>query len=340
MSEIIHAPGWNPLENWPEAPTRAQVCSVVVPFQGFTVHTTQYGSFPSFGPETSTLGDEDLVGMFEQIKAANGTHAEFALSWNYDERDFRYPVAGRDLSHDLVELRRRLELAIRSGLFIKLSLAGDGRSKPKSAAGLYPYNDPQGWTYGYEWLMENLSRIIAGLDSSSGRDLTEFTVFTPGYDGVFYGWGNNSGEGNVDKQPERVVNFAKLFRSILPLGHLALEHSTGHIPLGEGGSDFLPGGKMMDFDVILCEFENWPTTGDSTWQIANRLLQNYNRPPDEPAGDDTVRRPYINAPTPRGPFFVVAYEYATYSWVRGRITAEEVQRGRDYYRRLGFEIVC
>src|SRR5712671_6679527 len=100
--------------------------------------------------------------------------------------------------------------------------------------------------------------------------------------------------------PANVKAFGALFRSLLPSGHLALEHSIGHLPCGEGGKDFQPGGVMADYDVVLSEFNRFPC-GDEVWQIAARLLgPAYVRPPDQPKSDDP-RPPWYLAPgTVRG----------------------------------------
>lgn len=316
---------------FPQAPSREDVCGVRIGFQGVTIQTAQYGAIPAFGPETTTLSDADLTSYCQQMAALGYTHVEIAISWMYDEATYSYPVPGRDLTNDLPELRRRLTLMLSvPGIkAVMVFLAGDGRSKPKNPDGSYPYNDPQGHTYGHEWLMDNFQRIGEGL-----RDLAPYLLFVPGYDGVFYGWGNN-GEPGPDLQPQRVIDFGKLFRQVLPDGYLALEHDIGHIPVGEGGGDFA--GPLQTYDVILSEFDNWPATGDPTWQIANRLLgPAYKRPPDQPAADDPNEHDYLRPGTPRGPYFAVAYEFATYDWVRGRLTAAQVQQGRDYYKALGY----
>jgi hypothetical protein len=187
--------------------------------------------------------------------------------------------------------------------------------------------------------MRNFPRVGRALrgDADSacpdGEDLTKFILFRPGYDAVFYGWGGDPD--GVDRQPQRVFAFGSLFRSVLPDGYLAIEHDLGHIPVGEGGAEYAHG--MQAYDVIMSEFSNWPATGDPVWQVAARLLgPAYRRPPDQPAGDDP-RPPFYLAPgTPRGPYFACAFEYAKFVESRGRISQEEVDRARQYYRRLGY----
>jgi hypothetical protein len=139
--------------------------------------------------------------------------------------------------------------------------------------------------------------------------------------------------------PENVRAFGELFRSLLPHGALAFEHSTGHIPCGEGGADYAPGGLMRNYDTILSEFNS--VHEDSCWQIVARMVPHYVRPPDQPAGDD-LNPPFYLAPgTPRGPYFYVAFEPTiggVYQWCRGDCTLDDVNAVRSYLRGLGCEL--
>jgi len=326
-----------PVKPLPPPPTRDQVLAVRVGFQGMTVTTGEYGTFPAFGPETTTLNDADLRSYCQQCKAQGWTHGEIAISWAYNEPGFLMPVPGRDLTQDLPELARRIAIMLETFTAVVVFLAGDGMSAPQNPDGTYPYNDPVGHTYGYEWLGANFPHIGTYLQTSPYGDLTKYCLFVPGYDGVFYGWGI---PGEVpDQQPERVVHFGQLFRQVLPDGYLGIEHSTGHIPVGEGGSDWGPDGRMLVYDVVLSEF-NWPTTGDQVWQIVGRLISPYHRPPDQPSGDDPNPPFYLGTPNPRGPVFYVPYEYATYQWTRGQVTAQQVETSRQYFRDMGCPNVC
>jgi hypothetical protein len=153
---------------------------------------------------------------------------------------------------------------------------------------------------------------------------------------VFYGWGNS---GEPDLQPQRVVDFGTLFRQVCPDGYLAIEHTPGNIPVGEGGSDWVVGGRMMTYDVVLSEFF-WPATGDQVWQIVGRLNRPYHRPPDQPADDDPNPPFYLAYDTPRGPVFYVPFEYATYQWTRGQVTEAQVEEARQYFYAMGCHQVC
>lgn len=136
--------------------------------------------------------------------------------------------------------------------------------------------------------------------------------------------------------PDNVRDFGILFRQSLPDGHLAIEHSPGHIPCGEGGADYAPGGIMTTYDTIMSEFNT--VNEDSCWQIVGRLVSPYNRPPDQPAGDDPHPPFYLAPGTDRGPYFYVAFEPTkggVYEWCRGQCSEADVQATRQYLRNLG-----
>src|SRR5207248_613380 len=107
----------------------------------------------------------------------------------------------------------------------------------------------------------------------------------PGFDAVFYGW---------EPSNIKVPQFPADFRSRWPDGYLAIEHDIGHIPLGNGPADYAPLGLMRDYDAILSEFPNWPTTGDPVWQIIGRLSgPAYRRDPAQPPADDPTPPWYL-----------------------------------------------
>jgi hypothetical protein len=323
----------------PAAPTRAQVCGVHMHFQGIVYDTREFGTFP--GAFIELLRDDDFEDALRQHLAVGDTHVTMNLTGAYHEPAAIYPERlkdGHDWTNDLPGIKARIRAAVSAGLFVDFALGGDGRSVNAHPA-FGEYNDPVGWTYGFEWLMENFPRVGTAMrgDQGSacpdGEDLTRFMLFRPGYDGVFFGWGGDTD--GVDRQPGRVIAFGALFRSILPDGYLAIEHDIGHIPVGEGGREY--GAGMQSYDAILSEFPNWPETGDAVWQIAGRLLgPEYRRPPDQPPADDPSPPFYLRPGTPRGPYFAVAFEFAKFPESRGRLTVDDVDSARAYYRALGY----
>lgn len=311
---------------------------MLIGFQGITAHTAQYGDFPMFGPETTTLNDADLDSYCRDILAAGFTHGEIAVSWQYDEPGFLVPVPGRDLTNDLPELCRRIARMLVNGLTgVLVFMAGDGRSLPKNPDGTYPYNDPVGHTYGYEWLIENGPRIWRAIMAAG---LNRSCIAVPGYDGVFPGWDNHPGEG-PDQMPQRVGHFADVMRAVDPEMLIFLEHGAGWLPLGEGHAipDFGPGGLMENYDGVLSEFDT-NVHNDAVWQIVPRLNPDgYVRPNDQPAGDDP-HPPMINVPTARGKRYYSRYEYRTIDWTKGRCVKADVDADRAYLQALGPGPVC
>lgn len=320
----------------PAPPSRDQLCGINTSLQGLMYETTQYGPIPAWW--YAILNPTDQASALQTHKAAGNTHISISISEAYKEPGTLWPDAlcqGYDFAYDLEGFRNVLRPVIASGLLIDLPLAGDGMSvNPDPQQG--QYNDPVGNTYGYQWLMNNFARIVDGLkgDGSPQQDLTPYIIFRPGWDSVFYGW---SIPGEVpDRQPDRVKAFGELFRSILPNGALAIEHTPGNIPCGEGGSDYAPGGLMTTYDTILSEFNT--VHENSCWQIVARLVPSYVRPPDQPANDDPNPPFYLAPGNPRGKYFYVAFEPTVggiYQWCRGQCSEADVQKVRSYLKALG-----
>lgn len=339
---LIDGPGWitHALERLPNvlpaAPTRTQVCALRVSLQGLTYHTDQYGTFPAwFYP---MLSAPDRASARRTHRAAGDTHITIPISEAYNEPGVAIPQIlkeGYDWTDSLDTLRAVVTETVADGFWVDMPLAGDGLSTGTG------YNDPVGRTYGYEWLLVNLPRIISSLrgDGTPARpDLTPYILFRPGWDAVFYGWGR---PGEVpDQQPTRVNAFGSLFRKLLPNGYLAIEHTPGNIPCGEGGTDFVANGLMTNYDTILSEFNT--VHEDSCWQVVGRMVSPYHRPADQPAGDDPEAPFYLAPGNPRGPYFYVAFEptqNGAYDWVRNNCSLADVNATRDYLRSLGVTLV-
>jgi hypothetical protein len=320
---------------FPPPPSRDQVCALKVSLQGLTYTTQQFGAFPAWF--YAALLPADQASARATHRTAGDTHITISISEAYREPGTLWPEAlkdGYDFTNSLQSLRDVITPAILDGFFIDLPLAGDGMGAGPD------YNDPVGRTYGYDWLMTNLPRIITSLQGDgtpTNPDLTPFILFRPGWDAVFYGWGI---PGEVpDQQPDRVRKFGELFRSLLPNGYLAIEHTPGNIPCGEGGSDYAPGGLMQTYDTILSEFNT--VHEDSCWQIVARMVADYHRPADQPAGDDPYPPFYLSHGTPRGRYYYVAFEPTkggVYEWCRGHCTLDEVNEVRAYLHSLGAEL--
>lgn len=323
-------PGLELEDSFPEAPSRLEVLKAAIPFQGFIANTSQFGAFYSFGVECTVLNDEDLNNHCKHLKEQGFDTAMFPVSWRYSESDYSYPVPGVDLTNNFAEIRRRCEFIIKRGLKIAFFLSGDGLSFPKNADGTYPYNDPQGWTRGYNWLIEWVGDFIQSMKFGGKININQYALYFPGYDGVFYGWGV---EGEVpDRQPERVMTFGNVARNADPDIYLAIEHTPGKIPVGEGKENFEIGGAMDDYDVVASEF-NYNLHEDTCWQIVGRMSRDFIQPYDKPAGDDP-NPPFILVDCPRGERVYIPMERKTYWWVRGLINDEQLKADVDYLKSM------
>jgi len=329
----------------PHAPNRDTILSLKCAFQGLTVNTIQFGQLPWW--ETIAWLDwyEDRKRAYDAKRINGDTHAIVDISGWYNEpgQPYNNPAFAHDYTNNLYLFRERVIEVINNGYWPLIMLAGDGQSVNDNPA-YKQYNDTNGWTYGHQWLMQNFTRIHSYLS-----DLDKYIIYCPGYDGVFYGW-----------SPEQVVAFGQLFRSVSPSGYLALEFNTGHIPVGEGGADYKPGGRMQDYDLILGEFFGWigeyklsdygnpkfingrPNyKGNQIWQIVARMVSPYHWPSDEPNDADSHPPPfYLPFNNPRGPFYFCAFEYDVYRWVRSRVSAVAIQEEREYFKKLGCKLVC
>jgi hypothetical protein len=318
---------------FPVAPQRMDVLTARVGFQGLTVQTQQFGALRAWGPELGNLTDADADSYVRQSLAAGFSAVEFAVSWNYQEQTFHYPVPGADLSQNLPELRRRVKRAIQVGAPLGLKAvflfcAGDGESAAHGG-----YNDPAGWTYGRAWLLANFARIYGAFGPQLGdqTDLRGWMVFIPGYDACdAYAW--TSGQ--------NVADWWHLQRSILDRGgkgYAGYEWPSGQCQLGDGFPTY-SNDNAGCLDVWLLEEPSGPYPPTETTAIQQltqqlgRMCRPYNRP--SWAVDDPHPPYYLqNVTTPRGPQVVQVYEFSTYDWVRG-CSIDQVNQNRAVLRSM------
>lgn len=334
----------------PVKPTRDELCTVRLTFQGMIVDTEQYGSLRWFPPVLGWLDlPQDRKAAYAAHRAAGDTHVNLALSSRYASPGQQYTnIPGRDFSQNLPALHALIEEAIGEGFKVLLMLAGDGNGAGPG------YNDPGGWTYGRQWLMQNFQRVYDALE-----DVAPWIVWCPGYDGVVPAWGPA-----VYQYPSVVDEWLLYARSVIgPDGALALELAAGYAHWGGDGGNYInPAGQCLD--VVLSEFPyqigppdacpaiigaTWdpaknrydaayagdPTAWMQVWQIVARLAKPYFRPAGQPmnvpavaqggpqhgqtifVSSDSANPPYYLAQgTPRGRFFYVEWEFDTYGWVR------------------------
>ncbi len=318
----------------PAPPTRDELLGCQDTFQGLLVDIPGYGPVPWFEVALSSLTQgAQREAVYAAKHAAGDTCAILATSWNYSgDAGFSYPIPGRDLTSDLPALRALIQDVIQHGFYVRLALAGDGQS---ADAG---YNDPVGWTYGYDRMMAQLPAIAAMI--TSAPDLQRYVATMPGFDGII-----TYDERTQQFAPwslDQLNTYLVTVKQLLPQSASLVEPSTG--PLGGTLPEFLSPAARDALDGILNEFGGGADLhADTTWQIADRLLgPAFVRPPDMPASDDADCPPCnwtLRTPTSRGPIVPVAFEYDLYRFVRQQVTPAEIAVERAYLRAMGYRFV-
>lgn len=323
-----------PIYTPPPAPTQGSLPNLpihrLISFQGLTINSPTYGTLPWFPAAITGFPPADRASIYSQLLAAGDTWAMATLSWDYAEPGQPYgsgnTVPPRDMSGDLPGFRAIVEEMLTAGFSkVLIMMAGDGEGAGPA------YNDPVGWTYGRAWLMANLSAIIGAFQS--GTDITGSCIFVPGFDSVMPGW-----------DPAELDTYLTTIRGLVGSTRcVGLELGAGYSQWGAGSGNWSGAGQAIDY--VLQEFPG-PPTGRQVWQIAAREVgPDYNRDPAQNLlidahghPDDTVPPPpfYLGIGTPRGPYTVVAFEFETYRWVRGQVSAAEVQAGRQYLANVGY----
>jgi hypothetical protein len=313
----------------PSPPTRLQALSLKLTFQGLTVATQQYGSLPWFEAALFSLTPADRQAVYAAKHAAGDTHALIAgmaqTGSVYDEPGQPYQqmnYAGL-LNGDGSALVSAVVEVLKAGFWPEIILDADG-----AYVGCYTATIQSGCDTVWRSQFAKAEHVLS---TSSYGDLTQYVVFNPGWDSVFYGY-----------TPADITDMATYARSLCPQCYLMLEINTGHIPVGGGPADYAPGGAMTNWDGVLVEFNDTNIHDDSTWQVLGRLLgPAYSRPADQPSGDDPHPPNYAGpgVATPRGPYVIPCFEYGAYEWVRGIFTTLQIGIDRAYLQSLGCDVV-
>ena len=295
-----------------QAPTRDQVCGINITFQGLTVNTSQFGTLPWFGAALAWLGPQDRATVYRAQHGVGDTHCIVAVPSGrplYSDPDQPYSpdrFPSLDWTNGLTSMDPafvNLVVEVIQNGFIPMIFCDEI----------------------YDTSIKEVPLVMAALKGHP-KDLTKYCLVLPGWDGVFYGW-----------EPSNVLipGWAATARAIAPNCYLGIEHNIGHIPLGNGGADYIEGGLMAPFDVVLSEFENGTPPADSTWQVVARMVNPYLRPAEQPAGDDPNPPFYLAPGSPRGPYYYCAFEFDEYRWVRGGVDAATIAAERAYLKNLG-----
>ena len=305
------------LPPFPPVPTRDQVTSVKLTFQGLTVTTQQLGTITWFEPFIVALTNPaDRQAVYAAKHAQGDTH--LILTFYRDVRPIYNEAPYQDIIDPSGELNQSwylslVEEVIQNGFTPIIAYDGDAGDDP---------------TYGYPNAARQAPILKTLLASSRFGDLNQYVLYGRLWDSVFYG-----------STPDNIKAFGVLFRQLLPNGYLGIEFNFGHIPVGGGPADYAPGGRMTDYDVIWGEFD-WPTAhhaatiGGIEWQILSRLLgPKYVDDPNQTAGNDGPW--YLAVPSPRGPYFFSCFEWGEYQWTHGQMTMAEYAAGYAYYKARG-----
>ncbi len=306
-------------------PTRDQLIAVqTTGMQGLTLDGQPFLDWYLTTPDWDAAKRQRA---YDLKHAAGDTHCLLALSWNYQEAGAFAPT-GFDGTQDWDRFLAIMDEVIAAGFMVSLHLAGDGLST--SGAAPWRYNDPQGWTYGWQWLMANIPDIRARI----GDARAAFIVWCDGFDGCVPGWAG------LENDWHRTNEWLERARQVLgPSAVIAIYLSAGYWAWSGETNDYAtPDGQNVD--VVYYEGPwPWGSNWDQLWQISKRLLDSmYRRPADQPADDDPGTVPGLHT-TPRGLLSEVFLEYDTYGWVRGRVDAATVQQHRDYIRGMGWQHV-
>lgn len=299
VNEVILQPAVAPL---PPPPTRQQL---------LTMQTAMYGltcpDVPTFGGSVHwwdpgiqaipTLAERQKVYACKHGRGDTGIIIGPGLyaSILYDEGGNPYQVA-----IPTFDVAARVAEHARNGFLTDLYMDGDA----------------MGWQVAMDEFPIVYKALLQGGPPQGPQDLNRYVNYRPAWDGWFYGI------------PEsQIMAWGHMARTTCTYCVITFEFNTGHIPFGEGGNDYLPGGRMQDFDGVKVEFSVDTVHDDNTWQILARLIgPAYNHPADDPNGGAPW---YMAPPTPRGPWGVECFEPPTYLWVRPDRSPSQAQADSD-----------
>lgn len=312
----------------PTPPSRDTIIHGRSIFQGLRAHTEQYGDFNAFGPELNMLDrPEDRQDWYAMQKAGGTTICQIGWAGStYSSGGFTFPVPGPEMRwvDDLPGFCDRLAEILIVGQFdgILLMLPGDGITGPDNR-------------YGNVFLQTHIQALIEAMRGYRLGDLTKYTVFCPGYDGVVWVW------------PEQeVFDWGWQLRGWMPDGYQALIYPAGIIgPSGEGKEQYVKPHGLQCYDIFLQQFPiRYEDNPDQVWQIGDRMLgPAFIRPPDMPPSvdPDAPFGPHspkflLSEGTPRGEFCSWGWEFGTYLWSRGAESEAWVQDYREKIKRVGW----
>lgn len=185
---------------------------------------------------------------FVRLKQIGTTHMNVALSIRYDENlgwAPTYPIAGYDFTNDLVSFAKILNVVINNGFIPIIKLAFDGQAY-----------DPVGWTYGWQWGMDNLQRIKDGL-----IPFVNTCLWSTGFDGCFPDWTR-----------DQTIQMLQKMRAVLgEQACIDTEFGNEYCHMGQAGNDWTPD-TLGILDCFSIEVMQYPPDVNGLQQVASRLL--------------------------------------------------------------------
>jgi hypothetical protein len=293
-------------------PTRDAIITV----QGNFLNLFDSEDIPVWDAYLSSLlvtGDESKFREWIKIlRDAGTTHINLPISYNYDEPlgwIRRYPIPGQDFTGHLDDFSQIVSRIQALGFIPIIKLAFDGQGY-----------DPIGWTYGWQWGMDNAARIVNQLS----RFVTN-SLWSTGYDGCFPNW-----------TADQTVTMLQLLRNTLGVdGCIDTEFSgpgtMGYCHMGNGEADWVPS-KLGILDSFSCMSLVYPPNPSGMQQVAARLL--YSKKNIAPENDyngcylDAANGKVIN---------VGLYESIAFDIIRKQATSRDATFVANFAANYGFE---
>ena len=299
--------------------TRDEICGCQVTLSGLMIRTAKFGEKPWFELAWQCLDTkEDRALVLDQKKQAGDTGQVIEFFTNrryfYDEPNQWLNQCQTNVGEFDQELFKSYVTEIlEAGLVPVVVYDGDAGDNPVD---------------GYPNALRQLPIVTSLLSEYNDK-----VLYARFWDGVFSKTSSSS--------PANIQNFGREFRKLLPNGYLAIEFGPGYIPVGNGPDDYkLPNGMMVDYDVVVGEFDYPDYQQDTTWQVVARMVDRYNRPSDQPAWDDPPPTPkYLAGGNARGKYFFWAWEIGAYQWIRYRTTSYDLKVARKYFADMGCPII-
>lgn len=329
---LLLGAAWRP-KRFPAPPTRSQLLRGRCTQQGLIIHTTQFGDMPWWGACWAWLNAQSRREAAAQLQAHGDTLCLIELPCGpplYNEPDQFYSAdqfGPLDLTHGNTQI---------DPAFVALIEEAIGTL---GFAGVYVFlGGDDGNRGGYQIAVQQTRLLGPALAASRKANLNQYTLQSPGWDGVWHK--PNPGIGYSRAQ---VASFAVEARAAGAI-YLGIEHGTGYLLAGEGAADFQPGGVLHGYNLVFGEFDD-DTFDNTVWQILPRMGVAYVRPPAQDVWEaaNCNKPPDFIQPDLHPPNYLAGtdvvyriWEYFIYGSVRG-VPVATIQAARQQFLNMGAE---